>query len=143
MNERITRISKHLAHRLLLLKTKPTKKEWMKTVKKAETVVDNLTQGHIVSSPSTADEVPHRAYTEAMSRKAHRYALLKAAQSVGEINWRCTEADWTVLKAGDTGETLLVSVRMAVPKSEYERQRRQYERLMKARAAKAKKGEKK
>ena len=107
-------------------------------VKKAETVVDNLTQGQNVP---TADEVPHRAYTEAMSRKAHRYALLKTAQSVGEIDWRCTEADWTVLKAGDTGETLLVSVRMAIPKSEYERQRRKYERMMKARAAKAKKAE--
>ena len=140
MDERSTRIGKHLANRLVLLKTKPTKKEWMKMVKKAETVVDNLTQGQTVP---TADEVPHRAYTEAMSRKAHRYALLKTAQSVGEIDWRCTEADWTVLKAGDTGETMLVSVRMAIPKSEYERQRRKYERMMKARAAKEKKGEKK
>jgi hypothetical protein len=140
MDERSTRIGKHLANRLVLLKTKPTKKEWMKMVKKAESVVDNLTQGQNVP---TADEVPHRAYTEAMSRKAHRYALLKTAQSVGEIDWRCTEADWTVLKAGDTGETLLVSVRMAIPKSEYERQRRKYERMMKARAAKEKKGEKK
>jgi len=78
-----------------------------------------------------------------MGRKAHRYALLKTAQSVGEIDWRYTEADWTVLRAGDTGETMLVSVRMAIPKSEYERQRRKYERMMKARAAKAKKGEKK
>lgn len=138
MDERSTRIGKHLANRLVLLKTKPTKKEWMKMVKKAETVVDNLTQGQNVP---TADEVPHRAYTEAMSRKAHRYALLKTAQSVGEIDWRYTEADWTVLRAGDTGETLLVSVRMAIPKSEYERQRRKYERMMKARAAKAKKAE--
>jgi hypothetical protein len=140
MDERSTRIGKHLANRLVLLKTKPTKKEWMKMVKKAETVVDNLTQGQNVP---TADEVPHRAYMREMGRKAHRYALLKTAQSVGEIDWRCTEADWTVLKAGDTGETLLVSVRMAIPKSEYERQRRKYERMMKARAAKEKKGEKK
>jgi hypothetical protein len=140
MDERSTRISKHLANRLVLLKKKPTKKEWMEMVKKAETVVDNLTQSHIVSPLSPADEIPHRAYTDAMSRKAHRYALLKTAQSVGEIDWGFTENDWTVLKAGDTGETMLVSVRMAIPKSEYERQRRQYERMMKARAAKAKKG---
>ena len=108
----------------------------MRTMK-AETKMDNLTPSHDV--PSVADEVPHHAYTLAMSRKAHRYACLKAAQSVGEIDWKYTENDWTSLKAGDTGETMLVSVRMAIPKTEYERMKRQYIRAQMMRAAKGKK----
>ena len=103
----------------------------MRTIK---TETDVLTRCQVVR-----DEVPHRAYTYAMGRKAHRYALLKTAQSVGEIDWKFTENDWTVLKTGDTGETMLVSVRMAIPKTEYERIKRQYIRAQMMRAAKGKK----
>ena len=105
----------------------------MRTMK-VETKTDNLTPSHDVR-----DEVPHKTYTKEMNRKAHRYALLKTAQSVGEIDWGFTENDWTVLKAGDTGETMLVSVRMAIPKTEYERIKRQYIRAQMMRAAKGKK----
>ena len=93
---------------------------------------------------SRADDVPHHAYTQAMSRKAHRYACLKAAQAVGEIDWKYTAADWTVLKASNNIEgTMLVTVRMAIPVTEYERRVREYNRMAKARAAKANKEEKK
>jgi len=143
MKTRDEKIATHLANRLVLLKTKPTKKEWMKMVEKAETVVDNLTQGQNVATPSAADEVPHRAYTLAMNRKAHRHACMVTAQTVGEIDWKYTKADWTSLRAGDDGETMFVSVRMAIPKTEYERVKRQYIRLQIARVAKANKGEKK
>jgi hypothetical protein len=138
MKTRDEKVAAHLANRLVLLKTKPTKEEWMKMTKKAETVVDNLTQGQNVL---TADEVPHHAYTVAMNRRAHRHACMVAAQTVGEIDWKYTKADWTSLKAGDDGETMFVSVRMAIPKTEYERVKRQYIRLQLARAVKAAKGE--
>lgn len=104
--------------------------------KKTETVVDNLTQSQNVP---TADEVPHHAYVVAMNRRAHRYACMVAAQTVGEIDWTYTKADWTSLKAGDDGETMFVSVKVAIPKSEYERVKRQYIRLQMARAAKMRK----
>jgi hypothetical protein len=90
---------------------------------------------------SHATDVPHHAYTQAMARRAHRYALMTAAQHVGEIDWKYTKQDWTVLKAGDDGETMFVSVRMAIPKTEYERRVRDYERMQKMRNAKAAKRE--
>ena len=84
-------------------------------------------------------EVPHKTYTLAMSRKAHRYACLKTAQQVGEIDWKYTENDWTVLKASNNVEgTMYVTVRMAIPVTEYERRVREYQRLEKARASKNK-----
>ena len=92
---------------------------------------------------SHATDVPHHAYTQAMARRAHRYALMTAAQHVGEIDWKYTKQDWTVLKAGDNGETMFVSVRMAIPKTEYERRVRDYERMQKMRMAKAAKREQK
>lgn len=82
-------------------------------------------------------EVPHKTYTLAMSRKAHRYACLKTAQQVGEIDWKYTENDWTVLKASNNVEgTMYVTVRMAIPVTEYERRVREYNRLTHARIAK-------
>jgi len=86
----------------------------------------------------------HKTYTEAMNRKAHRYALLKAAKEEGVINWGFTERDWTALKAADTGEEMLVAVRVSITKEKYEWLRKQYEKMEKARAAKrnADKGEK-
>ena len=88
---------------------------------------------------SHAADVPHRAYTLAMNRRAHRYALLTTAQSVGEIDWKYTKADWTSLRAGDDGETMFVSVRMAIPKTEYERKVREYRKMEKMRQARGKK----
>lgn len=140
-------MEKHMQDRISLLdEIKPVnKKEWKKWSKASAEIImsttvsgtlpkDKLTSSQTV--PVVGDEVPHRAYTVAMGRKAHRYACLKAAQSVGEIDWKYTENDWTVLKAGDTGETMLVSVRMAIPKTEYERMKRQYIRAQMMRAAK-------
>lgn len=95
-------------------------------------------QINMKAETETKNEVPHRAYTDAMNRKAHRHACLLAAQSFGEINWKYTKNDWTVLKAGDTGETMLVSVRMEVPKIEYERIKKQYIRAQMKRNKKEK-----
>lgn len=139
-------MEKHMEERVKLLdEIKPiNKKEWRKWAKASAEIITTpiagrLPQDNLTPSQDVRDEVPHRAYTYAMGRKAHRYALLKTAQSVGEIDWRFTENDWTVLKAGDTGETMLVSVRMAIPKTEYERIKRQYIRAQMMRTAKGKK----
>ncbi len=35
----------------------------------------------------------HKTYEEEMNRKAHRYALLKAAQAEPNINWDFTKND--------------------------------------------------
>lgn len=78
----------------------------------------------------------HKTYEEAMNRKAHRYALLKAAKDEGVIDWGFTERDWTALKAADTGKEMLVTVRVSISKEKYEWLREQYERMEKARAAK-------
>ena len=67
----------------------------------------------------------HKAYTDAMSRKAHRYALLRAAKE-GSVDWRFTEQDWTVLKAADTGESMFVSVRVEVDREKYNKLKNQY-----------------
>jgi len=67
----------------------------------------------------------HKAYTDAMSRKAHRYALLRAAKD-GSVDWRFTEQDWTVLKAADTGESMFVSVRVEVDREKYNKLKNQY-----------------
>lgn len=80
----------------------------------------------------------HKTYEMEMNRKAHRYALLKAAQEEGEIDWGFTERDWTALKAGDTGEQMYVTVRMEISKDRYMRYKEQYERMQKAREAKKK-----
>lgn len=81
----------------------------------------------------------HKTYTDAMNRKAHRYALLKGAQeNQGSINWQYTKNNWTALKAGDTGDTMLVTVCIEVPKSRYLELKQQYERTQKMRAAKGK-----
>jgi len=140
-------MEKHMENRVKLLDEikPPKKKDWKKWAKaSAETIMSTTVSGklpkdNLTPSQNVRDEVPHKAYTDAMGRKAHRYALLKTAQSVGEIDWGFTENDWTVLKAGDTGETMLVSVRMAIPKTEYERIKRQYIRAQMMRAAKGKK----
>lgn len=81
----------------------------------------------------------HKTYEEAMNRKAHRYALLKAAQAEPNINWGYTENDWTALKAGDTGEVMLVTVRVEVSKDRYLKYKKQYEKAQKMREAKEKK----
>lgn len=87
--------------------------------------------------PNPHPEVPHKTYTQAMNRKAHRYACLKTAQAVGEIAWKFTENDWTALKASSNVEgTMFVTVRMAIPVTEYERRVREYNRLAHARIAK-------
>lgn len=78
----------------------------------------------------------HKTCEEAMNRKAHRYALLKAAQAEPNINWVYTKNDWTALKAGDTGEVMLVSVRVEVNKDTYLKYKKQYEKTQKMRAAK-------
>lgn len=78
----------------------------------------------------------HKTYEEEMNRKAHRYALLKAAQEEGEIDWGFTQRDWTALKASDTGEEMLVTVRIAVPKDRYLKYKNAYTRMQKARQAK-------
>jgi roadblock/LC7 domain-containing protein len=78
----------------------------------------------------------HKTYEEAMNRKAHRYALLKAAQKEPNINWTYTENDWTALKAGDTGEVMLVSVKVEVNKDTYLKYKKQYEKAQKMRDAK-------
>lgn len=78
----------------------------------------------------------HKTYTNEMNRKAHRYALLKAAREDGKIDWQFTENDWTALKAADTGSELLVSVRMEVDRDKYIKYREQYERAQKMRQAK-------
>lgn len=71
----------------------------------------------------------HKTYTDAMNRKAHRYALLKVAKESSEsINWKATEQDWNMLKAADTGDTILVSVRIEISKDRYEKIKKQYER---------------
>lgn len=78
----------------------------------------------------------HKAYEEAMNRKAHRYALLKAAKEEGKVDWVFTEHDWTALKAGDTGEELYVTVRMEITKDKYLKYKNTYERMQRARQAK-------
>lgn len=83
----------------------------------------------------------HKTYTDAMNRKAHRYALLKAAKEEGKVDWGFTERDWTALKAGDTGEEMMVTVRIAVPKDKYLKYKNTYERMQKARQAKESKNE--
>jgi hypothetical protein len=78
----------------------------------------------------------HKAYEEEMNRKAHRYALLKAAKENPAIHWERTAADWTVLKASDTGTSMLVSVKVEVDRDRYFELREMYERAQKAREAK-------
>lgn len=77
----------------------------------------------------------HKKYEEEMNRKAHRYALLKAAKE-GEVDWDFTERDWTVLKAADTGDALYVSVRLEVTRDAYLKYKNQYEKAQKMREAK-------
>lgn len=79
----------------------------------------------------------HKAYEDAMNRKAHRHALLKAAKESGVVNWQYTKNNWTVLKAGDTGDTMFVSVCIEVQKDIYLKHKEQYERAQAARTAKA------
>jgi hypothetical protein len=78
----------------------------------------------------------HKKYAEEMNRKAHRYALLKAAQEKPIIDWDFTKNDWNVLKAADTGEALYVTVRVEVNKDRYFELRKQYEKAQKMREAK-------
>lgn len=148
-------MEKHMENRVKLLDEikPPQKKDWRKRASDVGRVVMNPiepgrlpsfslvfeTKDNLTPSQEVRDQVPHKAYTDAMSRKAHRHACLVVAQTVGEIDWGFTKNDWTVLKAGDTGETMLVSVRMAIPKTEYERVKRQYLRAQMMRAAKGKK----
>ncbi len=80
----------------------------------------------------------HKTYENEMNRKAHRYALLKAAKE-GEINWGFTERDWTALKAADTGEEMLVTVRVEIDREKYFKYKEKYERAAKAREAKKQK----
>jgi len=80
----------------------------------------------------------HKTYLEAMNppRKAHRYALEKAGKEEGAIDWVYTHNDWTSLKAGDTGDEMLVTVRIKISKDTYLRHKKVYERMQKARLAK-------
>lgn len=80
----------------------------------------------------------HKTYTNEMNRKAHRYALLKAAKEDGEINWGFTERDWTALKVSDTGSEMLVSVKVGIDREKYFKYREQYEKAQKMRDAKKK-----
>lgn len=83
---------------------------------------------------------PHKTYTDAMNRKAHRYAAIRAAKD-GSINWKFTEQDWTVLKASDTGEVMLVSVKVEIDREKYFKLKKQY--LEHAARVNANKGEEK
>jgi hypothetical protein len=78
----------------------------------------------------------HKKYEEEMNRKAHRYALLKAAQEKPVIDWDFTKNDWNVLKAADTGDALYVSVRLEVTRDAYLKYKNQYEKAQKMREAK-------
>lgn len=80
----------------------------------------------------------HKTYENEMNRKAHRYALLKAAKEDGEINWSFTERDWTALKVSDTGNEMLVSVKIEIDRDKYFKYREQYEKAQKMRDAKKK-----
>lgn len=80
----------------------------------------------------------HKTYENEMNRKAHRYALLKAAKEDGEINWSFTERDWTALKVSDTGNEMLVSVKIEIDRTKYFKYREQYEKAQKMREAKKK-----
>jgi hypothetical protein len=81
----------------------------------------------------------HKAYEDAMNRKAHRYALLKAAKEEPNIDWTFTENDWAALKAADTGNAIYVTVRVEIDRDNYFKYREQYERAAKAREAKKQK----
>jgi len=78
----------------------------------------------------------HKTYEEEMNRKAHRYALLKAAQEESKIDWDFTKNDWNVLKSADTGEALYVTVRVEVNKDRYFQFKKQYEKAQEMREAK-------
>ena len=81
----------------------------------------------------------HKSYKEAMSRKSHRYALLKAAKETPNIDWTFTEYDWTTLKAADTGDAMYVTVRVEIDRDHYFKYREQYERAQRMREAKKQK----
>lgn len=80
----------------------------------------------------------HKTYTNEMNRKAHRYALLKAAKEDAKIDWGFTERDWTALKVSDTGNEMLVSVKIEIDRDKYFKYREQYEKAQKMRDAKKK-----
>ena len=67
----------------------------------------------------------HKTCELAMNRKAHRYAAIRAAKE-GSIDWKFTEQDWTVLKANDTGEVMLVSVKVEIDREKYFKLKQQY-----------------